>query len=121
MTAEREQKKGGSRLAGASEPKPPKKPRRKLTPKQKAIRAVYITVTVLAALVVIGFAVSKLLFVKPDISQNGGRPQVSTQDGEAGRRTSSPSWSLVGIRGAAATPTPSWWPPTTCPTRSSMS
>ena len=89
MTAEREQKKGGSRLAGASEPKPPKKPRRKLTPKQKAMRAVYITVTVLAALVVIGFAVSKLLFVKPDISQSGGRPEVSTEDGEADTETPS--------------------------------
>ena len=52
MTSEREQKKGGSRLAGSLEPKPPKKPRRKLTPKQKAMRAVYIIVTVLAALVV---------------------------------------------------------------------
>ena len=84
MTSEREQKKGGSRLAGSLEPKPPKKPRRKLTPKQKAMRTVYIIVTVLAALVVIGFALSRLLFVKPDVSQSGGRPELSAGEGTEG-------------------------------------
>ena len=89
MTPEKEQKKGGSRLARPAAVEGGKKPRKKLTPKQKATRAAYITVTVLAAIVVVVFAVSKLLFIKPDISQSGGRPEVPTQDGEVETETPS--------------------------------
>ena len=52
MTPEKEQKKGGSRLAGPAAAEGGKRPRKKLTPRQKAARAAYITVTVLAAIVV---------------------------------------------------------------------
>ena len=89
MTPEKEQKKGGSRLARPAASEGGKKPRKKLTPKQKAARAAYITVTVLAAIVVVVFAVSKLLFIKPDISQSGGRPEVPTEDGEVETETPS--------------------------------
>ena len=89
MTPEKEQKKGGSRLARPAAAEGGKKPRKKLTPKQKATRAAYITVTVLAAIVVVVFAVSRLLFIKPDISQSGGRPEVPTQDGEVETETPS--------------------------------
>ena len=89
MTPEKEQKKGGSRLARPAAVEGGKKPRKKLTPKQKATRAAYITVTVLAAIVVVVFAVSRLLFIKPDISQSGGRPEVPTQDGEVETETPS--------------------------------
>ena len=89
MTPEKEQKKGGSRLARPAAAEGSKKPRKKLTPKQKAARAAYITVTVLAALVVVVFAVSRLLFIKPDISQSGGRPEVPVEDGEVETETPS--------------------------------
>ena len=89
MTPEKEQKKGGSRLARPAAAEGSKKPRKKLTPKQKAVRAAYITVTVLAALVVVVFAVSRLLFIKPDISQSGGRPEVPAEDGEMETETPS--------------------------------
>ena len=89
MTPEKEQKKGGSRLAGPAAAEGGKRPRKKLTPRQKAARAAYITVTVLAAIVVAVFAVSRLLFIKPDISQSGGRPETPTESG--GTETETPS------------------------------
>ena len=88
MTPEKEQKKGGSRLAGPAAEKD-KRPRKKLTGRQKALRAVYITLTVLAALVVAVFAVSKLLFVKPDITPEGGRPETPIHS--SGLETETPS------------------------------
>ena len=83
MTPEKENKKGGTHLRGGiGSPKKPKKP---LTAKQKTMRVVYIVVTVLAALIVTVFAVSKLLFVKPsvDVGKRPDPPAVSgTPDGE---------------------------------------
>ena len=80
MTPEREYRTGGSRLAGSTAAPPPQKPQKKRTPRQKAMRVVYIVVTVLAALVVLGFVLSKLLFVKPSISVDGGRPELPAGD-----------------------------------------
>ena len=89
MTPEKEHKKGGSRLAGSSPERRAKKPRKPLTSKQKALRAAYITVTVLAAIVVVVFAVSKLLFIKPEVSPSGELPQVPAESGSLETETPS--------------------------------
>ena len=84
MTPEKEFRKGGSRLAGSTASPSPQKPSKKRTSRQKAMLVVYIVVTVLAALVVLGFVLSRLLFVKPSISLDGGRPELSEGDGTGG-------------------------------------
>lgn len=69
MNPEKENRNGGKHLPkkGDQSQTSPKQPKKTLTPKQKALRAVYLIVTILAALVVVVFAASRLLFVKPEI------------------------------------------------------
>ena len=77
MTPDKEHNKGGSRLQKTGGQTPaPKKPKPKLTPKQKALRVVYIVVTVLAALIVVAFAVSRFFFVKPTVPVTPDIPKL---------------------------------------------
>ena len=74
MNPEKEHKKGGSRLQKSTEkPEKQKKPRVPLTSRQKALRVVYIVVTVIAAIIVTAFAASRLLFVKPNVPTTQNR------------------------------------------------
>ena len=78
-----EQKKGGgTRLAKAEPTRTPQKPKTKRTPKQKALRAGFITVMVLAALIVV-LGGAYLLFVRPPESANkpGSRDPDREQSG----------------------------------------
>ena len=77
MNPEREQNKGGKHLQTKGE-KTPKPPRKKLTARQKAIRAACLAAVLLTALAVGVFAVSRLLFVRPELpGTEGPRPTQS--------------------------------------------
>ena len=69
MNPEKENRNGGKHLPkkGDQSQTSPKQPKKTLTPRQKVLRAVYLIITILAALVVVVFAVSRFLFVKPEI------------------------------------------------------
>ena len=83
MNPEKEHKKGGSRLQKSTEkPEKQKKPRVPLTSRQKALRVVYIVVTVIAAIIVTAFAASRLLFVKPNVPTTQNRPKPPVASGE---------------------------------------
>ena len=89
MDQEREHKKGGKHLLpkGEKGPKPTKKP---LTPRQKVLRGVYLAVTILAALVVVVFAVSRFLFVKPQIPTPARQDPQPAETGEVVQTTETP-------------------------------
>lgn len=87
MTPEKGQNNsGGSRLQrSGGRTSGPQKSNAKPTSRQKALRVVYVVVTVLAALVVVVFAVSRLLFVKPTVPatpQVPNLPPASSEDPE---------------------------------------
>lgn len=68
MNPEKENKKGGSRLnKDQGKPVKAKKPKVPLTPRQKALRVLYVAAFVVAALILVVFAVSRLIFVKPTV------------------------------------------------------
>ena len=92
MDQEREHKKGGKRLSpkGEKAPKPPKPPKKPLTPRQKVLRGVYLAVTILAALVVVVFAVSRVLFVKPEIPTPARQEPKPAASGEVVQTTETP-------------------------------
>ena len=84
MTPEQHKRKGGSRLApGEKAPNSPrpKKKKKTLTPKQKALRALCITAIVVASLVIL-IGGAWLMFVKPpEMSKPLERPTTSTAPG----------------------------------------
>ena len=92
MDQEREHKKGGKHLLpkGEKAPKPPKPPKKPLTPRQKVLRGVYLAVTILAALVVVVFAVSRVLFVKPEIPTPARQEPKPAASGEVVQTTETP-------------------------------
>ena len=69
---------GASLLKGDA--KPPK-PKKQLTRRQKILRVVYALVTVMALLVVVVFAASRLLFVRPTV-ETPARPNAPVNSGE---------------------------------------
>ena len=89
MDQEREHKKGGRRLLpkGGRASKPP---RQRLTTRQKVLRGAYLAVTILAALVVVVFAASRLLFVKPEISAPARQDPEPAVSGEVVQTTEAP-------------------------------
>lgn len=66
-------KTGGARLLKGEVKQP--KPKKQLTKRQKILRVLYIIVTVLALLVVVVFAASRLLFVRPTV-ETPARPNA---------------------------------------------
>ncbi len=72
-------KTGGARLL-KGDAKPPK-PKKQLTRRQKILRVVYALVTVMALLVVVVFAASRLLFVRPTV-ETPARPNAPVNSGE---------------------------------------
>ena len=69
MNPEKENRSGGKHLAKKEDQgrHPPRQAKKPLTSRQKVLRVVYLIVVFLAALVVVVFAVSRFLFVKPEI------------------------------------------------------
>ena len=80
MNPEKDNSRGGKRLVKGEYQgtTPAKQSKKTLTTRQKILRVVYLIVALLAALVVVVFAVSRFLFVKPEIPiRNDPKPEES--------------------------------------------
>lgn len=65
---EKKNHRGGSRLQKPEKPQREKKPRPQRTRQQKALRILYIVLTVIAALIVAGFVIFNFISAPPEVS-----------------------------------------------------
>lgn len=99
---DRKRNAGGSRLQRPAEntEKPAqkrsaegRKPKQQRTQKQKTLRVLYIILTVVAALIVVGFIAYRLLVVKPELPGGGVEKPGSVTGGEVVQPTEGPKTS----------------------------
>ena len=75
---EKKNHRGGSRLQKPEKPQREKKPRPQRTRQQKALRILYIVLTVIAALIVAGFVIFNFISAPPEVSAPTPTPRVTT-------------------------------------------
>ena len=82
---EKKNHRSGSRLQKPEKPQREKKPRPQRTKQQKALRILYIVLTVIAGLIVAGFVIFHFMSAPPELpSQGTPRPQHTTYINEEG-------------------------------------
>lgn len=75
---EKKNHRGGSRLQKPEKPQREKKPRPQRTRQQKALRILYIVLTVIAALIVAGFVIFNFISAPPEVSAPTPTPRTTT-------------------------------------------
>ena len=75
---EKKNHRGGSRLQKPEKPQREKKPKPQRTRQQKALRILYIVLTVIAALIVAGFVIFNFISAPPEVSAPTPTPRVTT-------------------------------------------
>ena len=75
---EKKNHRGGSRLQKPEKPQREKKPRPQRTRQQKALRILYIVLTVIAALIVAGFVIFNFISAPPDVAEPIPTPRTTT-------------------------------------------
>ena len=75
---EKKNHRGGSRLQKPEKPQREKKPRPQRTRQQKALRILYIVLTVIAALIVAGFVIFNFISAPPEVSAPTPTPRITT-------------------------------------------
>ena len=75
---EKKNHRGGSRLQKPEKPQREKKPRPQRTRQQKALRILYIVLTVIAALIVAGFVIFNFISAPPDVAEPAPTPRTTT-------------------------------------------
>ena len=75
---EKKNHRGGSRLQKPEKPQREKKPQPQRTRQQKALRILYIVLTVIAALIVAGFVIFHFISAPPEVSAPTPTPRITT-------------------------------------------